>query len=77
MWNLKRKVPAIFYGGVPRTADCCVISYLNSGLNNTVGGHGAFHSPSTSYCAKVSIEHFVVLWISIKRLVPTDHVPLL
>jgi hypothetical protein len=22
-------------------------------------------------------EHFVVLWISIKRLVPTDHVPLL
>lgn len=41
---------------VPRTADYCVISYLNSGLNNTKGGHGAFHNPFTSFCTKVLLN---------------------
>jgi len=62
---------------VRRTADCCVICYLNSGFNNTMGGHGAFRNPLTSFCAKVLLSTLVVLWISIKRLVPTDRVPLL
>lgn len=46
----------LFFVVVPRTAYCCVISYLNSGLNNTMGGHGAFHNPFTSFCAKMLLS---------------------
>jgi len=76
MWNLKRKVLAVFYGGAQDCRLLCDILF-ELRIEQYNGWSWCISQPIYFLLRQGVIEHFVVLWISIKRLVPTDHVPLL